>query len=101
MDKLTDLPPKETQSTPQETDVMKKYFGESSGDAHENGPKPSWTMTFKLTLYAAVLFLALCNPITDSIFCRLPWCGEGVITLLAAKTLIFMLLFIAMYRFML
>lgn len=98
MDKLTDIPPKETQLSEQENDVLKKYFGESS--VSTESPKSSWMQTFKLALYASILFLALCNPITDGIFCRLPYCGEGVVTILAMKTLVFMILFVAMYRFL-
>lgn len=98
MDKLADLPPKETQLSEQENDVLKKYFGENS--VSTESPKSSWMQTFKLALYASILFLALCNPITDGIFCRLPYCGEGVVTILAMKTLVFMILFVAMYRFL-
>ena len=99
MVKLSELPPVDTKVTPQETDVMKKYFGDVPSSGAETDSKPTWMKTFKVALYAAILFLALCNPITDSIFCHLPWCGEGVVTLLAAKTFLFMMLFVAMYKF--
>ncbi len=104
MDKLADLPPKETQLSEQENGVLKKYFGETSSSSGEDGTapvgKPGWIQTFKLALYASILFIALCNPITDGVFCRLPYCGEGVVSLLAAKTLIFMISFVAMYKFL-
>ncbi len=97
MDKLSDLPVKETQQTEQENAVLKKYFGDGQPEANE---RPTWMMTFKLALYTAVIFLMLCNPMADAIFCKLPYCGEGVVTLLASKTLIFMILFISMYKFL-
>lgn len=104
MDKLADLPPKETQLSEQENGVLKKYFGETSsssgGGEEASTGKPGWIQTFKLALYASILFIALCNPITDTIFCRMPYCGEGVVSLLVAKTFIFMILFVAMYKFL-
>lgn len=99
MVKLSELPPVDTQVTPQEKDVMKKYFGEAPSSGPAEDAKPSWMKTFKVALYATILFLALCNPITDSIFCHLPWCGDGVVTLLAAKTFLFMMIFVGMYKF--
>ena len=102
MDKLADLPPVETQLSDQENRVLKTYFdGSNAGGSSGDSSKPTWMQTLKLALYTTVLFLALCNPITDAVFCRLPYCGEGVVSLLAVKTLLFMTLFIAMYKFLL
>lgn len=97
MDKLADLPPAETQLSEQENDVLKKYF---DGGTPEDAPKATWMQTFKLALYASILFLALCNPITDAVFCRLPYCGEGVVTVLGIKTFVFMICFVAIYKFL-
>lgn len=101
MDKLADLPPVETQLSDQERGVLNKYFADGDGASTGDNSKPTWMQTMKLALYTTILFLALCNPITDAVFCRLPYCGEGVVTLLAVKTLLFMTLFIAMYKFLL
>jgi hypothetical protein len=98
MDKLSELPPTETQLSPQENGVLKKYFDGDENNSSDS--KLTWMQTFKLAIYASILFLALCNPITDSVFCRLPYCGEGVVSLLAIKTLIFMFCFVAMYKFL-
>ena len=96
MDKLSELPPIETKLTPQEHDVMQKYFGDSEAPEKQL----SWSQIFKLAIYATVLFLALANPITDGIFSKIPYCGEGVVALLATKAVIFMFLFIVIYKFL-
>lgn len=97
MDKLTDIPVvNETQPSQQEAEVMKKYFG----DAEVTSTKPSWASAFKLALYVCLLFLALSNPITDGIFCHLPYCGEGFATLMGMKLLIFFVVFVAVYKFL-
>lgn len=103
MDKLTDLPTAETEPTPQESQIMEKYFPEDS----EDDPKPvqkkkmSWTETFKLAAMAALLFLALSNSWVDIIFDKIPYCGENPLTLSGVKTLIFLILFVVMYRYIL
>jgi len=95
MDKLSELPPAETAMTPQENEVMKKYFG----DSEPQSEKLSWAQIFKLAIYATILFVFLTNPIADGIFSKLPYCGDGVLTLLLTKSLIFMVLFISIYKF--
>lgn len=97
MDKLSDLPPAETKLTQQENEVMKKYFGDAEPPADK---QLSWTSILKLALYATVLFIALSNPIIDGLFCKLPYCGDGVMTLLATKAVLFMMFFIAIYKFL-
>lgn len=97
MDKLSELPPTETQLTPQENQVMKKYFGDGETPPEQ---RMSWASIFKLALYATILFLALSNPITDGIFSKIPYCGEGIMTLLATKAIVFMFLFIVIYKFL-
>jgi len=97
MDKLSELPPAETKMTPQENEVMKKYFGDAEPPAEK---QLSWTAILKLALYATILFVVLSNPITDGLFCKLPYCGDGMITLLATKSVIFMMLFVAIYKFL-
>lgn len=105
MDKLSDLPTAETEPTPQENQVMEKYFPEDEDS--ESNPKPvqkkklSWTETFKLAGMAALLFLALSNSWVDVIFDKIPYCGENPLTLSGVKTLVFLILFVVMYRYLL
>ena len=97
MDRLTDLPPKEdTELTPQEDEVMKNMFGGSGGTPKKRG----WMETLKLAAVSALLFLALANPWIDIIFSKLPYCGESSISVLAVKTLLFFILWVAMYKYL-
>ena len=102
MDKLSDVPVNETAHTPQETNVMKKYFADADTSSSDSGTnaKTSWSSTLKLALYVTILFLLLSNPITDAVFCKVPYCGEGVFTLLGVKAVAFLVLFVAMYKFL-
>ena len=102
MEKLSDLPPKDdAEMSPQESDVMQKYFNASAsgGGSSKSGGKAGWMDTIKLALYATVLFLILANPWIDQVMCMVPYCGESVITLVAVKALLFMVLFVVMYKF--
>jgi len=95
MDKLSELPPADTKMTPQENEVMNKYFG----DATPQEATLSWSKIFKLALYTTLLFLALSNPITENLFSNLPYCGNSMITVLLTKAFLFMVMFIAIYKF--
>jgi len=97
MEKLSDLPLKEdAELTPQESDVMQKYFN-TPGTATKTS-KSGWMDTIKLSFYAAFLFVVLANPWIDSILCMVPYCGENALILLAFKTIIFMILFVVMLK---
>lgn len=98
MEKLSDLPTKDNvEMSPQENDVMKKYFNASSSKT--NGKKISWTNTFKIALYAAVLFLVLSNPWVDTLFCAVPYCGDNALILLALKFVLFIFIFVLIHSF--
>ena len=104
MDKLSDLPVADTEPTPQETQVMEKYFGDSDGEnAEKESPKKvlGWGATIKLAGLGALLFLALANSWVDMIFDKIPYCGENALTILGVKALVFMILFVVMYRYLL
>lgn len=105
MEKLSDLPPKDdAEMSPQESDVMQKYFNASAsggGGAKSGGVsgKTGWMDTIKLALYATVLFLILANPWVDQVMCMVPYCGDNALTLMAVKALLFMIVFVVMYKF--
>jgi hypothetical protein len=102
MEKLSDLPPKDdAEMSPQESDVMQKYFDASTGGGSKPGAsgKTGWMDTIKLALYATVLFLILANPWIDSVMCMVPYCGESALTLTAVKALLFLIFFVVMYKF--
>ena len=94
MEKLSDLPPKaDTKSTPQERDVIEKYFDSKSDDSSKSGS--SW----KLVAYTSLLFLALANPWLDGLFKMLPYCGESQIAVLFIKLILFAIVFAIIYNF--
>lgn len=100
MEKLSDLPTKDdAEMSPQENDVMKKYFN-ASPSSKTSGKKLSWIDTFKIALYAAILFVALSNPWVDTLFCAVPYCGDNALILLGAKFVLFIFIFVLMYRFL-
>ena len=100
MEKLSDLPPaNDAEMSPQESDVMKKYFGGNGSNVDAKNKTPGWMDTIKLAFYAAILFVILANPWIDTLLCMVPYCGDNMIMLLAFKTLLFMILFVGMYKF--
>jgi len=99
MDKLSDLPPKDgAEMSPQESDVMKKYF--DADEPQGKKAKAGWMDSIKVAFYASVLFLALANPWVDTLLCSIPYCGDNALTLLAFKVLLFLILFTGVYKFL-
>jgi hypothetical protein len=97
MDKLSDLPPKEdTELTPQEDEVMKNVFGGGSTSTKKKG----WMETLKLAGLSTLLFVALANPWIDVIFSKLPYCGESATSTLMVKALLFLILWIVLYKYL-
>ena len=92
MDSLATLPPGETATTPQEEQVMNKYFGQV-GTPVKKGPS-----SVKLLAYVLVLFILLANPYLDQLLCKVPYCSNPMMTL-AAKTILFGILFMALYHY--
>ena len=105
MDKLSDLPPAETQLTPEENQIMEKYFTpDSEGENQSTKKKASlgWMATIKLAGAAALLFLALANPFVDALLSKMPFgCGDNTIATLGVKALLYMILFILLLRYLL
>jgi hypothetical protein len=101
MDKLSDLPTEETEMTPQETEVMDNVFGSGDSPKKKDSKPSGWLATLKLAGIASLLFMVLANSWIDVILCRLPYCGENQLTITMIKTVIFMILFIVMYRYLL
>lgn len=102
MDRLSDLPPSDgAQMSPQESDVMQKYFSAppNSPASTNSKTKVGWMDAIKMAFYVAVLFVFLANPWIDSVMCMVPYCGDSSMILLAVKTLLFMVLFVTMYKF--
>lgn len=101
MERLSDLPPADaTDMTPQESSVMQKYFNAAPNDTASKTSKAGWMDTIKTAFYAAILFVLLANPWIDTILCVVPYCGDSALTLLAVKTLLFMVVFTAMNKFL-
>jgi hypothetical protein len=95
MDRLADLPTDENSTnTPEEENVMKKYFPSSTP------PSTKWGTAFKMTGYIAVLFMALANPWIDVILSKIPYC-ENPIALFFVKGFIFAFIFLIIFKFVL
>jgi len=113
MDNLDNLSLKEdTIPNSHEEEVMNKFFtrtdqkshppsrrpkGQSrepqEGELKPDDPEPEG-INWKLIGYTTVLFLALANPWIDTLFCKIPYCGDNAVTLLGIKTLMFAILYL-------
>ena len=128
MDKLSDIPSKnDTVKTPEEEAVMNQFFsigstipqtqGYSSQHPQDfssgarsqamvagqpSGCPPqcrSSKLNWKFISLSAILFVLLANPWIDQIFCKIPYCGSNVISLLGIKVLLFLILIIVLCLF--
>ena len=98
LEKLDDLPVSdESKPSPQEEQVMDKYFSGAAAKADNN---LKWGMTFKLAGLASLLFMALANPFVDSLFTILPYCGGNAFGIFGVKIFIFMMLFVMCAKFL-
>ncbi|HMP28162.1 MAG TPA: hypothetical protein PKD85_01095 [Saprospiraceae bacterium] len=96
MDKLSDLPTQDTELTPEENSVMKNMF---DGGQAKKSPK-GWIHTIKLAGISAALFILLANPWIDAILCKLPYCEDNSMIILAIKGLLFLIIWILMYKYL-
>ena len=71
MDNLSELPPGQSKSTPQEEAVMDQFFGPAEMEPTSKFSRIEW----KLLGATVVLFIALANPWIDQILCKVPYCG--------------------------
>ncbi len=95
MDKLTDLPPKQSSSTPAEDAVMNQFFGPPTESTSRFG-----RIEWKLLGATALLFVLLANPWIDLILCKVPYCGGSQMTSLATKTVLFVIILAVLYMFL-
>lgn len=102
MDRLSDIPTTETELTPDEKSVINRYFGNKEGaDAAPSDAKKtatSWAQILKVMMFATGAFIFLSNPVVDSLLCKLPRC-DSAMTLLAVKTLLFMIFMVLLQKY--
>lgn len=98
MDRLSDIPTQDTQLTKEEDDVIKKMFPTNS---KSQTSQPGWIYTLKLAGISAALFILLANPWIDALFCKMPYCTDGGLTVLGIKSILFMLIWILLYKYLL
>ena len=98
MDKLADLPPKQSPSTPAEDAVMNQFFGPS--DEPSKSTSKFSRIEWKLLGATALLFVLLANPWVDKLLCKVPYCGESQISSLATKTVLFVIILAVLYMFL-
>ncbi len=115
MDRLSDLPINNTPLSPQEQQVMHQYFGPSPQGSQgppqglqgppkaqpehfsQKGSAPassSGNLNWKLIGSVSLLFVMLANPWIDMALCKIPYCGDRAILLLAIKLVIFVIVYI-------
>jgi hypothetical protein len=120
MDKLSELPVKnDTVQTSEESELINKLFPQSKEHNASSAGNPitkppgevkvepksetsyknsfvnrAGKINWKLIGLTSLLFVALANPWIDSLFCKLPYCGDNVIYLLILKVLIFFIVMI-------
>lgn len=112
MDNLATLPNREAPPNTQEEETINSLFPQEVAQPHaqsssqpppskkkevvtkdEDDAPPSSTssssFSWKLFGYTILLFLILVIPLIDKVICKLPYCGDSMIGLVALKTLIF------------
>ena len=109
MDRLSELPVKgDTVKTDEESEIINHFFpggstqGPQQGQQHlspiQQGNSSSSNSTlmsklnWKLIGMASILFVVLANPWIDSLFCKMPYCGENAAALFGIKTLLFVII---------
>ena len=97
MDKLSELPPKQSILTQQENDVMDEMFGPAAAPAEAGGRFAN--IKWKLLGATTLLFVVLANPWIDSLICKVPYC-ESPMFALAIKVVLFFVILIALNMFL-
>lgn len=92
-EKLSDLPTKDSQPAPHESDIMNRFF---SVDTKKGDSKMNW----KLIGYTVILYLLLGNPWIDIFMGRIPHCKEYPIILFAIKVMIFIVLLVVVSKYL-
>jgi len=97
MDRLADLPPTSSQTTPQESAVMDQLFGPSS---QVKGTSRFNRIEWKLLGATVLLFTVLANPWIDQIICKVPYCGGSQLSSLATKIVLFTIILAILFMFL-
>ncbi len=96
MDKLDQLPPKaDTVITPEESEVINQFFGQSSETPLQKANGVDW----KLIGYSIVLFVLLANPWIDQILCKIPYCSNNAMFSFGVKLAIFVVVLVILSFF--
>jgi hypothetical protein len=94
-DRLDKLPTKNTELSDSEKDTIQKFFGEGDSSPTKEGQNS----ILKLVGYTTLLFVALANPFINPLLEKIPYCDSAAGTL-ALKTVLFMILFFIIYRYL-
>lgn len=89
---LSDLPTSDKEQTPEETDVMQKYFDTPSSSSGGG-------MRWRSIAYTTLLFVIVANPWIDMLLCKIPYCGNATV-LFAIKVLIFLVVLVCLNFFL-
>jgi hypothetical protein len=92
MDKLSDLPESDVELTPQENEIMERYF-----PAKES--KGTFVNALKLSGGATVLFVLLSNSMVDSVLSHVPFCGDSSLTIMGVKVFLFFIIMLIYYKY--
>lgn len=106
MDKLTDLPERDTQKSHEEDTILTQIFG-SDIDAKKNSAlyqstdiSPGQTqpgMDWKLLGVCICLFVICANPWIDKLICKIPKCENSTLVFVIKASIFAVLLLLAMY----
>lgn len=93
MDSLRELPVDDKSAlNVQQKQLLEKYIGSAAPNVSKESntnTSTEGTPKWKTILYISALFLALLNPVTQSIFSKIPKVGESYTYILALTTLLF------------
>lgn len=92
MDKLSDLPESDVELTPQENEILERYFPEKES-------KGGFLQALKLSGGATLLFILLSNSIVDSLLTHVPFCGDSSLTIMGIKVAMFFFIMLIFYKF--
>jgi hypothetical protein len=106
MDRLSDIPVKNTSITPEESKLLETFFGDASSSngggnssSHMDEEKISWRRTFKISLYSGIVFAALANPWINVLLARFPYITGNPIMIFVLKIFLFILITMMVIKF--
>lgn len=93
-------PPKNKTTAPQSSTTQKVAQKAETVDEEQPQTTSGVSCSWKVIGYTTLLFLIIAAPLLDMLLCRLPYCGNNTIALMAFKTLLFAIGFFFITRYL-